>query len=87
MHFENEVEPGVLHSSAQQTYNLQQFHATGTELTHNQLHVVSALDIPTTLVFVECCTGAFQVRSRFQTTQIAKWVYFWNAVFEWVFEK
>ena len=40
MYFETEVGPGVLQFSVQQTCNLQKFHTTRTESTHNQLNVV-----------------------------------------------
>ena len=69
-HFENEVGPGVLWSSNQQTYNLQKFRTTRTESTYNQLHVVCAFGILAALMFVECWTGALGVQSRFQTSQI-----------------
>ena len=68
--FENEVGPGMLQSSIQQTYNLQIIQRIRTEMTHNQLHMVCAFGILAALVFVKRWTGAFQVRSRFQTTRI-----------------
>ena len=71
MHFENEVGPRVFQSSAQQTDNLQTFHTTRTESTHNQLHLFCAFSIHAALVFVERWTGALRAQSRFQTAQIS----------------
>ena len=70
-HFENEVGPGVLWSSNQQTFNLQNFAQHG-QNRHNQLHVVCAFGILAALVFVERWTGALGVQSRYQTSQIEK---------------
>ena len=73
MYFENDVGPGVLHSSAvQQTYNLQIFHTTWTKSTHNQLYVVCAVGTHVVLVFALPVTGGLQVQSRFQRAQMAK---------------
>ena len=59
-HFENEVGPWVLQSSIQQTYNLQKFRTTRTELIHNQSHIVSAFSILAAVVFVERWTEALR---------------------------
>ena len=71
MYFENEVGPGVLQSSVQQTCNLQKFHITRAESTNKQFIVVCASDILPALVFLECQTKALQARSHSQTAQIA----------------
>ena len=62
---------GLLQYSPQQSYNLQKFHTARTKSIHNQLHVACTLGTLAALVFVECKTKALQVRSRFQTAQIA----------------
>ena len=41
-------------------------------MTYNQLHRACAFGILAALVFVERWTRALQVRSRFQTSQIAQ---------------
>ena len=51
MYCENEVRPGVLQSSPQQSYDLPKFHSARTESTHNQLHVVCAFGILAALMF------------------------------------
>ena len=71
----------MLQSSIEQIYNLQIIHRIRTEAIHNQLHMVSAFGVLAVLVFTERWTGALQVRSRFQTAQIAYQVYFRNVLF------
>ena len=69
--FENEVGPGILQSSVQQTYNLQIIHKIRTEITYNQLYKICAFGILAAVEFVECWAGALQVWSRFQTAKMA----------------
>ena len=66
--FENEIEPGVLHSSVQQTRALDEYEMYKPSAT-DYVSILSGLrDILADCMFVERWTGALQVQPRFRNT-------------------